>query len=179
MLQSSSPNHELVVSATVDVVRVRSSEDVVRDVASHIVNVVLPRDTCRHLLNLADRVAFVEDASSIGITLDVVLATGPLPLGAPCNARSHRAIEVCALRTRGGLVFAPKVVQNLVAICRMVGILGTKADLFLHGCCFLDRLGTCFNDWVGYSIFSLMSQDRNGILSAQLTMCSWHSQDSH
>jgi hypothetical protein len=136
------------------VVGIYGSEDIVRNVASHVVDIVLPRNTCRHLLDLADRVALVEDASSISVALDIVLAAGPLPLGAPCDARSHGTVKVCALRARGGHVFAPKVVQNLVTVCGIVGVLGAKADLFLNGGRLSDRLRACFDNGVGYNMLS-------------------------
>jgi hypothetical protein len=159
------------------VVWIRRSEDIVRDVASHVVDVVLPRDTCRHFLDLANRIALIEYASSISSALDVVLAASPLPLGAPCNARFYRTVEVCTLRARDGGVFAPKVVQNLVAVCGMVGVLGAEADLFLNGYRLSHCLGTCFNNWVGYSILSLWIQGPAGLLGVQLTGRCWHGQD--
>lgn len=91
-------------------VGVRRSEDIVCDIAAHGVHIILPLDRRGHALHFTDNLALGQDASSIRITLDVVLTASPGPVSAPLDTGSGSAIEVGALRARGGSVFAPKVV---------------------------------------------------------------------
>jgi hypothetical protein len=130
-------------------VRIRRSEDIVCDIATHGVYIVLPLDRRGHALHFTDNLALGQDASSIRITLDVVLTTSPGPLSAPFNPGSGSAIKVGTLRSVGGSVFAPKVVQDFVTGFCMVGILSAETDLFLDGGDFLTHGGR--SSGCGYS----------------------------
>jgi hypothetical protein len=127
------PDHELVVSAAVNVIGIRRCENVICNVAAHVVGVVFPFDRGRHALDLADQIAFVEDAACICIALDIILAAVPGPLGAPLDAGARCTVVVCALRPRSGSVLAPEVVQDFVAVGGVVGVLGAETDGFLDG----------------------------------------------
>jgi hypothetical protein len=91
------PDHKLVVAATVDMIRIRGRENVIRNVAAHIIDIILPLDRRRHALDLADQVTFIENATCIRIALDVVFGSSPCPLRAPFDARAGSAVEVGAL----------------------------------------------------------------------------------
>jgi hypothetical protein len=81
------------------VVRVCGGEDVVCDVATHVVHVVAPFDGGGHGLGLADQDALVQNTTGVNVALDVVLAAGPGPLAAPFDARSSGSVKVRALRS--------------------------------------------------------------------------------
>jgi hypothetical protein len=91
-------------------IRIRRGKNVIRNVAAHVVYIVLPLNRRRHALDLADQVTLVENATRICIALDVVLGTGPSPLRAPLDASARCTVEIRALRTRRRGVFAPEVV---------------------------------------------------------------------
>lgn len=130
-------------------VRVSGSEDVVRDVAAHAVDVVFPLYLCGHALDVAEELALCEDLAGIHIALDVVLSALPRPSRAPLDARAGSAVKVGALRARGGSVLAPEVVQDFVAILGVVGVLTAKADLCLRSGDFANDGSSDFRDGCG------------------------------
>lgn len=143
------PDHDLVVARTVNVIWISGSEDVVRDVATHAIDIVFPLDGCGHALDVADELTLCEDLACVDVAFDIVLTTLPGPCGAPLDARAGSAVKVRALRTRGGSVLAPEVVKNFVAVLCVICVLAAETDLCLHcadiangGCSsFLDRDG--------------------------------------
>lgn len=132
MIMGFLPDHDLVVSRAVDVVWVRSSEDVVCDVAAHAVDIILPLDLCGHALDLAHKLALGEDLSCVDIALNIVLGALPGPCRAKLDTRTGGSVEVGALRARGGSVLAPEVVENFVAVLGVVGVLTAETNLCLR-----------------------------------------------
>jgi hypothetical protein len=125
------PDHELIITTAVDMIRIRSREHVIRNVASHAVHIILPLERRRHALHLADNAALVQDLARVRIALDIILAASPRPLRAPFDAGASGAVVVCALRAGGCGALAPQVVEDLVAGGRVVGVLRAEGDLFL------------------------------------------------
>jgi len=80
------PDHEFIVTTTLIVVRVRSSEDVIRNVRADVPWLVVPLDVGRHALDVAYLETFGELLAHIGIALHVVLPALPCPAGAPAHA---------------------------------------------------------------------------------------------
>jgi hypothetical protein len=129
------PDHELIIATAVVMIRIRSREHVIRNVASHA-------------LHLADNDALVKDLARIRIALDIILAAGPRPLRAPFDAGASGAVVVSALRAGGCGALAPQVVEDLVAGGRVVGVLCAEGDLFLDLADFADGRGTGFGSGV-------------------------------
>ena len=112
-------------------VGVRRGEDIICDIASHGIHIILPLDRRGHALYFTDNLSLGQDTSSVCITLHVVLSANPGPVGAPLDTGSDSAIEVGTLRAGCGSVFAPKVVQDFVTGFCIVGILSAETDLLL------------------------------------------------
>jgi hypothetical protein len=81
------PDHQLIVAATIYVVRIRRREHIIRNITPYVARLVIPPGNVRgHLLGLADQYTLVQDLASVRVALNIVLATGPCPLGAPLDA---------------------------------------------------------------------------------------------
>lgn len=78
-------------------IRVRGREDIIRHIRSHIIRVVAPLDAGRHLTGIGYLDAFLENFARVDIALDLVFAAGPLPGGAPSDARASATFKVGAL----------------------------------------------------------------------------------
>jgi hypothetical protein len=112
-------------------IRIRRRKHIIRNIAPHVIHIVLPFQCRRHALHLANNLALGKNLASIRIALDVILRASPRPLRAPFDARPGRAVVVCALRAGSCGVFAPQVVENFVAVGGVVGVLGTERDRLL------------------------------------------------
>jgi hypothetical protein len=123
------PDHEFVVTAALVVVGIRGSEDIVGNIGTNAVTgLVVPLNVGGQALHVVDLDAPGELLASVGVALDVVLASRPLPLGGPAHARAGGALDGSALASGAGTL-APVVVVELVAIGCVVSV------LFAEGCC--------------------------------------------
>lgn len=94
------PNHEFVVTAAVDVIRVCRSEDIVGNVGSDVVRgVIRPLHARWHAPGSLDRNALRKLTPGIDVTLDIILCSLPRPFAAPPNTISGGALEIRALRS--------------------------------------------------------------------------------
>jgi len=80
------PDHEFIVTTALIVVRIRSGEDIIRNVRADVSGLIVPLDVGRHALDVADLEAFGELLAHVGIALHVVLSALPCPAGAPAHA---------------------------------------------------------------------------------------------
>ena len=93
------PDHEFIVAAAIDVIRVLRREDIIRDVRAYVVSsIIAPIDLCRHGLDIRNRVSLGQNAAGVNIALHVVLGALPCPGRAPLDAGAGAAFVVCALR---------------------------------------------------------------------------------
>jgi hypothetical protein len=120
------PDHELVVTGALVVVGVGSREDVVGDVGADVAGLVVPGDAGGHALDVADLEALGELLAGVGVALDIVLAALPVPLGGPADARVGGPVNSGALAAGRGVVLAPVVVVELVAVAREVVVLSAE-----------------------------------------------------
>ena len=118
------PDHELVVAAVGDMVDVRRSEEVVRDIGIDVGVVVAPLDGGRDGGDIADEF-FIQVNLRVSVALDLVVGAGPLPGGGPRDAGAGHAIDGRALGTRAA-VLAPKVVVHGVWSAVLAAILGAE-----------------------------------------------------
>jgi hypothetical protein len=118
------PDHELVVTAGLVVVRVCSRKQVIRDIGPQSIPWrVVPLDVRRHALDVRNLDALCKLLPHVRKALHVVLPALPRPLCAPAHARARRALHRRALRARAGGSFAPVVVVELVPVGGIVGVL--------------------------------------------------------
>lgn len=128
------PDHQFVVSTTVDMVWIFCCEDIISNVRAYIAcSVVAPVHLRLQFFDCPDFIALCQDATCIDIALNVVLGSLPRPVGAPLDTRSGWSFIVSALRPGSSCIFSPEVVQNLITVVCVICILGTKADWFLNG----------------------------------------------
>lgn len=103
-------------------IRIRRREDIICHIRPHILIVVPPRDARRHLVDGADLPPLGNLPARVRVALDVVGSALPSPGCGPRDAVVGGAVEVGALGARGGRVFAPEVVEELVAVAGPVGV---------------------------------------------------------
>jgi hypothetical protein len=138
------PNHQLIIPTAVNMIRILSREHIIRNIASHVVHIVLPLQRRRHALHIANDVSLVQDLACVRIALDIVLGAVPGPLCAPFNARTRSTVVVCALRTGSCGTLAPKVVEDFISIGGVVCVLRAEGNLLLDLADFADGWGTGF-----------------------------------
>jgi hypothetical protein len=119
---SSEPDHQLVVTAVSDVVRVGSSEKIVSNVGANVGSAVRPSSCGLHVADGADKALVGDLKTSVGVGLDAVLTTGPGPVSVPASTVAVGPVEVSALRT-GTRALSPAVVVELITAVGMVRVL--------------------------------------------------------
>lgn len=124
------PDHQLVVTAVSDVVRVRGSEKIVSNVGANVGSAVRPSSGGLHVADGAEEALVADLKTRVGVGLNIVLATGPGPVGVPASTVAVGPVNVSALRTRARAL-APAVVVELVTAVSVVGVLVA------------ERLGQC------------------------------------
>lgn len=116
------PDHKLVVTAGSRVVGISSSEEIVGNVSSDVVALVRPSSSGLHVGDLAHEGLVGDLKTSVGVGLDVVLATGPVPVNVEAGTVAVGPVNVGASGTRAGGL-SPAVVVELVSAVGVVAVL--------------------------------------------------------
>ncbi len=102
-------------------------EEIVRHISVDVRVAVGPIDGRLDAVDLADEF-LVEQVLRVGVALDLVVATAPLPGGTPSDTRARSIIDGGALRARAG-TFAPEIVVDYIGAARVGAILFAKGGL--------------------------------------------------
>lgn len=103
-------------------VRVRGSEEIVGNVGSDVGAAVRPGGSGLHVGDLAHEALLADLKTRVGVSLDVVLATGPRPVSVPAGTVAVGPVDVGALATRARAL-TPTVVVELITAVGIVSVL--------------------------------------------------------
>ena len=106
-------------------VGVGSSEEIVGNVGSDVVALVRPSSSGLHVGDLAHEGLVGDLKTSIGVSLDVVLTAGPVPVNVEAGTVAVGPVNVGASGTRAGGL-SPAVVVELVSAVGVVAVLVTE-----------------------------------------------------